>query len=105
MARNSHAGNSTDGAANMKGRYREFSAWLSKEIETQIHVWCVAHDLQLVMPETVFSYHRMIVWDGVSHDALTQKKFTDWGRCSSKKAAFKEIFGLFAQIVFVCGPD
>lgn len=78
VCKNSHVGNSTDGAANMKGQYRGFSAWLSKEIPTPIHVWCDAHDLKLVMPETVFSYQRMNVWEAVSHDPLTQKKFTDW---------------------------
>ena len=45
-------GNSTDGAANMQGTYKGFSAWLSKESPGQVHVWCYAHVLNLVMSET-----------------------------------------------------
>ena len=45
-------GNSTDGAANMQGTYKGFSAWLSKESPGQVHVWCYAHVRNLVMSET-----------------------------------------------------
>ena len=33
-------GNSTDGAANMQGRYNGFSSLLAKEAPHQIHIWC-----------------------------------------------------------------
>ncbi|MBN3275714.1 ZMYM1 protein, partial [Polyodon spathula] len=45
-------GNSTDGAANMQGQYKGFSAWLSTESPDQIHVWCYAHVLSLVLADT-----------------------------------------------------
>lgn len=82
-------GSSTDGAANMQGQYRGFSAWLSTQSPDQIHVWCYAHVLNLVLADTtkvviasaslfsllndiaVFireSYQRMNVWINVSKD-------------------------------------
>jgi hypothetical protein len=42
-------GNSTDGAANMQGQYRGFSAKLSETGATHLHVWCYAHVLNLVI--------------------------------------------------------
>ncbi|XP_051796629.1 protein FAM200A-like [Acanthochromis polyacanthus] len=112
-------GNSTDGAANMQGQYRGFSAWLSKEVPTQMHVWCYAHVLNLVMSETtgvvitaaslfglineiaVFlrdSYQRMNVWEGVSQDPQHRRiSLIGETRWSSKDAALKKIFGSFAQ--------
>lgn len=45
-------GNSTDGAANIQGPYKGFSAFLSP---TQIHVWCYAHVLNLVLADTTGS--------------------------------------------------
>ena len=44
-------GNPTDGAANMQGRYKGFNTLLSKEAPMQIHVWCHAHVLNLVVTE------------------------------------------------------
>lgn len=45
-------GSSTDGAANMRGQYNGFSAWLSRESPGQINVWCYAHILNLVIINT-----------------------------------------------------
>ncbi|KAL4142015.1 hypothetical protein QTP88_004547 [Uroleucon formosanum] len=45
-------GSSTDGASNMRGQYNGFSSWLSKESPEQVHVWCYAHVLKLVMIDT-----------------------------------------------------
>ena len=111
--------NSTDGAANMQGQYRGFSAWLSNEVPTQMHVWCYAHVLNLVMSKTtgvvitaaslfglineiaVFlrdSYQRMNVWEGVSQDPQHRRmSLTGETRWSSKDDAIKKIFGSFAQ--------
>ena len=41
--------NSTDGASNMQGQYNGFNAWLNTVSPGQIHVWCYAHVLNLVM--------------------------------------------------------
>ena len=77
-------GNSTDGAANMQGQYKGL---LSSESPNQVHIWCYAHVLNLVLGDTtgiessslfsiindvaVFikdSYKRMNVWEKVSDD-------------------------------------
>lgn len=42
-------GNLTDGAVIMHGQYRGFSAKLSETGATQLHVWCYAHVLNLVI--------------------------------------------------------
>lgn len=44
-----YVGNATDGAANMQGEYRGFSAQLSNVANKQIHIWCYAHVLNLVI--------------------------------------------------------
>lgn len=38
-------GNSTDGASNMQGKYRGFSAHMLEAIPEHVHVWCYAHVL------------------------------------------------------------
>lgn len=48
-------GNSTDGSANMQGSYQGFSAFLSQQSPTQVHVWCDAHVLNLVLSDTTSS--------------------------------------------------
>lgn len=83
-------GSSTDGASNMRGQYQGFSAWLTKESPQQLHVWCYAHKLNLVLIDiasitsqaislfglmnscAVFfreSYKRMDVWRHVTTDS------------------------------------
>jgi hypothetical protein len=36
----------------MRGQYNGFSAWLNKESPEQVHVWCYAHVLNLVIIDT-----------------------------------------------------
>ena len=45
-------GNSTDGVSNMQGQYRGFSALLSMHSPNQVHVWCYARVLNLVLANT-----------------------------------------------------
>ena len=45
-------GNSTDGASNMQGQYRGFSALLSTYSPNHVHVWCYAHVLNLALADT-----------------------------------------------------
>ncbi|XP_065651106.1 uncharacterized protein LOC136079299 [Hydra vulgaris] len=68
-------GNSTDGAANMRGQYNGFTSWLSKESPGQIHVWCYAHVLNLVVTDATSS-----VIEGET-------------RWSAKETALKNFFG------------
>lgn len=42
-------GNTTDGAANMQGKYKGFSTLLSAESPQHVHTWCYAHVLNLVL--------------------------------------------------------
>ncbi|KAL4096756.1 hypothetical protein QTP88_021647 [Uroleucon formosanum] len=44
-------GNSTDGAANMQGQYKGFTKWLTDDAPKQLHVWCYAHVLNLVISD------------------------------------------------------
>lgn len=48
---NKCVGNSTDGDANMRGEYNGFTYYLKKAVPDQIHVWCHAHSLNLVMTD------------------------------------------------------
>lgn len=110
-------GNSTDGASNMQGQYNGFSTWLSKKAPGQIHVWCYAHVLNLVMMDVtkisvqaislfgllnscaVFireSYLRMNVWRDKSQEerfrSLSVIGETRWW---STDAALTKVFGSF----------
>lgn len=44
-----------DGAADMQGQYQGFSTLLSEQSPNQIHVWCYAHLLNLVLADTTGS--------------------------------------------------
>lgn len=44
-------GNATDGAANMQGQYRGFSALLTGASPNQVHIWCYSHVLNLVLAD------------------------------------------------------
>lgn len=46
---NNCVGNATDGSANMQDQYNGFFAKLSEVATKQIHVWCYAHILNLVI--------------------------------------------------------
>ncbi|KAJ3594678.1 hypothetical protein NHX12_003985 [Muraenolepis orangiensis] len=111
-------GNSTDGAVNMQGEYRGFSALLSAH-SPQVHVWCYAHVLNLVLADTtgaviasaslfcllndvaVFlreSYKRMNVGEEVSQD-VRHRRLSPIGetRWWAKDAALSKVFGKFGD--------
>lgn len=112
-------GTSTDGASNMQGKYNGFSAWLSKESQGLVHVWCYGHILNLVLSDTakitiagaslfnllndiaVFirdSYKRMNIWQTVSQDTRHRKLSTiGETRWWSKDAALRKVFGDFSN--------
>ncbi len=89
--------NSTDGASNMQGHYKGFATLLSSKAPNQVHVWCYAHVLNLVLADTteeavstgslfslmneimVFigeSYQRMNVWEQRSKDTRHRRLST-----------------------------
>jgi len=111
---NNCVGNATDGAANMQGQYNGFSAKLSDVAAKQIHVWCYAHVLNLVIGDitlkvlqsiTLFgilngcavfireSHTRMDVWTTMN----SRKRICTIGetRWWSKDASLTKIFGNF----------
>lgn len=106
---------STDGAANMQGMYKGFSAMLSAELRTHIHTWCYAHVLNLIVTDatcgvvqtiTLFSllnnianfvresYKRMKLWEKHSEGSkrLVAIGETRWW---SKGRALERMFGSF----------
>ncbi|XP_033996627.1 uncharacterized protein LOC117490951 [Trematomus bernacchii] len=112
-------GNSTDGAANMQGQYKGFSTLLSAESPNQVHIWCYAHVLNLVLGDTtgvviasaslfsllndvaVFireSYKRMNMWEEVSEDTR-HRRLSPIGetRWWAKDQALSKIFGCFGN--------
>lgn len=60
-------GNATDGAANMQGAYNGFSAKLSEVAVKQIHVWCYAHVLNLVISDITSKIVQSITLFGILH--------------------------------------
>lgn len=112
-------GHATDGASNMQGRYKGFSAHMSKFSPNQVHVWCYAHVLNLVLADTtqtviqcgslftvlndiaVFfreSYKRMNVWESKSQDKH-QRRLSLIGetRWWAKDNALRKVFGSFGN--------
>jgi hypothetical protein len=109
-------GNSTDRAANMLGQYRGFSAKLSEMGATQLHVWCYAHVLNLLICDitknkvealsllgllnscAIFireSYKRIdICLEMCSNKRLGTIEQTRWW---AKDFALSKIFGLFNE--------
>lgn len=113
-------GNSTDGAANMRGAYNGFTFWLSVAAPEQVHIWCYSHVLNLVISDAtkspiavanffslihscaVFfkeSYQRMNIWKEISekdeynnHKRLQSIGETRW---TAKQTALKRIFGSY----------
>lgn len=112
-------GNSTDGAANMQGPYKGFSALLSGEAPDQVHTWCYSHVLNLVLTDTtgvvvasaslfsllndiaVFtreSYKRMQVWEGTSGDKRHRRLgLIGETRWWAKDHALTKVFGCFGK--------
>ena len=114
-------GNSTDGASNMQGRYKGFSILLSKEVPMQIHIWCHALVLNLVVTEAksavvtstslfsllndiaVFfreSYQRMNIWNQHSTGDKKAKRLgtIEETRWWSKDAALKKVLASFNDL-------
>lgn len=112
-------GNSTDGASNMQGQYKGFSALLSQKSPHQVHVWCYSHILNLVLADTtqsvlasgslfslinniaVFireSHQRMTIWEkereDPKHRRLTPIGETRWW---AKDSALTKVFGAFGK--------
>ena len=61
----------TNGAANMQGKYTGFSSRLSEVAPVQIHVWCYAHVLNLVITDVTSgileSVSFSVCWTHVHH--------------------------------------
>lgn len=112
-------GNATDGASNMQGQYKGFSALMTAQSPTHVHVWCYAHILNLVIADTtqsviesgslfnllndiaVFikeSYHRVNLWEkqteNTRHRRLSPIGETRWW---AKHDALQKIFGHFGK--------
>lgn len=45
-------GNWSDGAENMQGQYKGFSALLTQDSPAEVHVWCYVHILNFVLADT-----------------------------------------------------
>jgi len=58
-------GNATDGAANMQVIYNGFSAKMSEAAVEQIHVWCYAHGLNLVISDITSKIDQSISLFGI----------------------------------------
>ncbi len=109
-------GNATDGAANMQGQYKGFSALLTGASPNQVHIWCYSHVLNLVLADTIGvvvaseslfsllndiavficdSYKRMKLWEeNKRHRQLGVIGETRWW---AKDEALREVFGRFAK--------
>lgn len=78
-------GNATDGASNMQGQYRGFSALLASQSPNHVHVWCYAHVLNLVLSDTT----QIVIESGSLFDLLNDtavfiresyQRVNIWGR-------------------------
>ena len=83
-------GSATDGAANMQGSYKGFSAFLSEASPNQIHVWCYAHVLNLVLTDTTGSVIQSASLFSLLNDIAVfirdwYKQMKKWGQSSTEK--------------------
>lgn len=111
-------GSATDGASNMQGQYQGFSKFLSDASPGQIHIWCHAHLLNLVMIDAtnktiectsffgllnscaVFikdSYKRMNTWKAIGTETNRRLVNANDTRWWSKDTAVRSIFGRFGS--------
>lgn len=113
-------GNATDGASNMQGQYKGFSALMTSQSPTHVHVWCSAHLLNLVLASTtqsviesgslfsllndiaVFikeSYQRVNLWEKQTHGETRHRRLSPIGetRWWAKHDALQKIFGHFGK--------
>ena len=85
-------GNSTDGAANMQGRYNGFSSLLAKEaLVTSAILFSLLNDIAIFFRD---SYQRMNIW---SQYSTTTKRLGTIGetRWWSKDSALRKAFGSY----------
>ncbi len=112
-------GNATDGASNMKGQYKGFSALMTSQSPTHVHVWCYAHVLNLVLADTTQtviksgtlfnllndiavvireSYKRVIIWGKQTQDNCHRRlSLIGETRWWAKHDAVKKVFGHFGK--------
>lgn len=113
-------GNATDGASNMQGQYKGFSALMTSQSPTHVHVWCYAHVLNLVLANTtqtviqsgslfsllndiaVFikeSYQRVNLWENQTQQQTRHRRLSTIGetRWWAKHNALQKIFGHFGK--------
>lgn len=110
--------NSMNGASNMQGQYRGFSALMADKYPTHQHVWCYAHVLNLVLSDTTHSviesgslfdllndiavfresYTRVGVWETESQDKR-HKRISPIGetRWWAKHDALRKISGNYGR--------
>lgn len=83
-------GNSTDGASNMQGVYRGFSAKLSEYATKQVHIWCHAHILNLVISDvTQVSINAISLFQLINGCAVflqeSHKRMDRWNEMEQQK--------------------
>ena len=83
-------GNATDGASNMQGQYNGFNAWLNTFSPGQIHVWCYAHVLNLVMGDVTTKAVQVVNLFGVLNTCAvflreSYLRFNVWRKFSKLK--------------------
>ena len=113
-------GNAPDGASNMQGQYNGFNAWLNKVSPDQIHVWCYAHVLNLVLGDVTKKTVEVVTLFGVLNTCAvflreSYLRFNVWRefnklkyisvigetRWWAKDRALTKVFGKF----FIKAPD
>lgn len=113
-------GNATDGASNMQGQYKGFSALMTAQSPTHVHVWCYAHILNLVLADTtqsviesgslfnllndiaVFikdSCHRVNLWEKQTQEETRHRRLSPIGETWwwAKHDVLQKIFGHFGK--------